>query len=64
MYHLSSKPHFRLFLGTHAVGGLQPWPLCLEQRPTSESQRITLHLTQAAFIELHLSLAANFTHWY
>jgi len=31
---------------------------------TRESQRITLNLTQATYIELHLALAANFSHWY
>jgi len=34
------------------------------QRPTRESQRITLNLTQAACIGLHLALAAHFNHWY
>ena len=34
--------------------------LHIMQRPTRESQRITLNLTQAACIELDLALAANF----
>ena len=42
----------------------RPITLHIMQRPTRESLRITLNLTQAACIELHLALAANFNHWY
>ena len=40
----------------------RPITLHIMQRPTRESQRITLNLTQVACIELHLALAANCNH--
>ena len=50
--------------GTRQYLHQRPITLPIMQRPTRESQIITLNLTQVDCIELHLALAANFSHWY
>ena len=42
--------------GTRQYLHRRPIALHIMQRPTSETQRITVNLTQAACIELHLAL--------
>ena len=54
------------YFGTRQSEYLHRRPITLHimQRPAHESQRITLHLTQAVCIGLHIALAAKFSHWY